>query len=107
MININDRDRWRLVRFRVDFSGVTDRNRVGALGRNADTGWQQLGPRDYVLVYDAEGNAAVAYIEQRRGSDLFDLRLDWDYWMPADQPRVHLVSSLPSDAETRVPAAIR
>jgi hypothetical protein len=107
MINIHERDRRSLIRFLVDFNGVTDRNRISALGRHATGNWQQLSPRDYVVAYDSEGNEVVAYVEQRRGNDLFDLRADWDYWTPSDQPRVRIVSPMPSNAETRVPAGLR
>lgn len=102
-LNISEADRQHLVSFSVDFNGVRDHDRLIALGRYASGGWQPLAQGDPVVVHDSEGNECVAYIEGRRGADLFDVRLDWETWVPSDQGRLRITSPLPSAAGTRVP----
>lgn len=99
-LNIKDADRERLVSFSVDFNSVRNRDRVMALGRYASDGWKQLRQGDPVLVHDSEGNECIAYVEGARGADLFDLRLDWEQWVPSEQPKLRITSPLPAFAGT-------
>jgi hypothetical protein len=106
-LNISDADRRYLVSFSVDFNGVRDHDRLVALGRFASEGWQLLAEGGPVLVHDSEGNECIAYIEGRRGKDLFDLRLDWETWVPSDQPKFRMTSSgVPAATATPVPTEL-
>jgi len=106
MINVREGDRERLIQLLTDFNTVADHNRLIALGRHASRGWEGLAAGDYVLAHDSEGNECLAYVEGRRGNDLFDLRADWDTWVPCDQPRIRLVATIPVPPEVLVPAVI-
>jgi len=82
---------------------VRDHDRLVALGRFASVPWKPLKEGGPVLVHDSEGNECIAYIEGRRGDDLFDLRLDWETWVPSDQARFSLtISGMPAAVETPV-----
>jgi hypothetical protein len=106
MINVHEGDRERLIRLLTDFNQVRDHNQLIALGRHASQGWEGLGVGDYVLAYDGDGNECLAYVEARRGADLFDLRADFDTWVPCDQPKIRLAAAIPASAEILVPAGI-
>lgn len=106
MINVREGDRERLIHVLTDFNTVTDKNRLIALGRHASNGWEGLGVGDYVLAHDSEGNECLAYVEGRRGTDLLDLRADWDTWVPSDQPKVRLMTAIPVSTQVLVPAGI-
>ena len=106
MINVRVPERDRLIRFLTDFNGVTDHNKLLALGRNASPGWDALAAGEYVLAYDSDGNESIAYVEARRGSDIFDLRADWDTWIPGDEPKLHIIAAAPVASPVLVPAGI-
>lgn len=107
-LNISEAARQQLVSFSVDFNSVRDHDRVVALGRYASEGWQPLAEGNPVVVHDSERNECIAYIEGRRGTDLFDLRLDWETWVPSEQPRFRLTTSgMPAAVGTPVPHELR
>jgi hypothetical protein len=106
-LNISDADRRKLISFSVDFNSIRDHDRLIGLGRFASEGWQPLTEGSPVVVRDSEGNECIAYVEGRRGSDLFDLRLDWESWVPSDQPRFRLTTSgMPTVVGTPVPHVV-
>lgn len=84
----------KLIDFHVDFNDVDQDNRLRALGKFASSGWETVGPNQWVRVYDEEGNECLALVESVVDG-FFYLRADWDTWQTGETSRLRVTRDAP------------